>query len=393
MANKVLHIGVFGCRRGKTYIKALKIGKFKGARITAMCDMDESRMEAASEYCGHGRLAPKRFTNAEEFFDSGLFEAVILCNFFSEHAKYAAMALERGIHVLSETMAAHTMHDAALLCDAAEKSKAVYMMAENYPYTKSNFEIKKIYESGELGKVLFAEGEYIHNMTPDENAAISVPNEKGEYHWRKHLPVTYYSSHALAPLLFMTGEEPARVVAMSAKDDPVREKEYGRLRPDVVGVMLVETKNGAVFRINGSSYMGIRGNWYRLGCVYGGAETVRGKQEAVRVGRHSYLLEEGAEAEKTYVPDWESDGELADACGHRGGDYWVMKYFIEACRGERKPFPDVYTACTMSAVAILGWKSILGGNVPLDVPDMKDPEVRHKLYEDTDSPFPPNPKL
>lgn len=390
--SKILHIGVFGCRRGKTYIKALKIGKLTGARVTALCDMDESRMEACAEYCGKGRLAPKRFTDAEEFFNSGLFEAVVLCNYFSEHAKYAALALQKGIHVLSETMAAHTMADAAMLCDAAEASSAVYMMAENYPYTKSNFEIKKLYKNGKgkLGKVLYAEGEYIHNMSPEDNDAISVPNEKGEYHWRKYLPVTYYSSHSLAPLIFMTGEEPARVIGMSAKDDPKHAEEYRRLRPDAVGVMLVQTKSGAMFRINGSSYMGIKGNWYRLGCVNGGAETVRGEQAKVRVGYNSWLLPKDEPNPVIYEPAWESNGEEADACGHRGGDYWVMKYFIEACQGKRKPFPDVYTACTMSAVAILGWRSILNGNVPYDVPNFRHKKERKALYEDTASPFPPD---
>ncbi len=388
-ANKVIHIGVFGCRRGKTYVKVLKTGKFKGARITALCDMNESRMDACEEFCGHGRLAPKRFTDPEEFFNSGLFEAVILCNYFSEHAKYAAMALARGIHVFSETMAAHTLSDCAMLVEAAEKSKAIYMMAENYPFTKANFEIKKQYEAGRLGKVLFAEGEYIHNMSPDENKDISIPNEKGEYHWRKYLPCTYYSSHALCPLLFMTGEKPVKVVAMSAKDDPEREKEYGRLCPDVVGVMLVYTANGAVFRVNGSSYMGIRGNWYRLGCVNGGIETVRGKEESVRIGFNKWLLEEGEESPRIYEPDWESDGEFASQCSHRGGDYWVMKYFLGAVRGERKPFPDVYTATLMSEVAIYGWRSIQNGSIPYDIPDLHDPKVREELLKDTYSPFPP----
>lgn len=124
--SKILHIGVFGCRRGKTYIKALKIGKLTGARVTALCDMDESRMEACAEYCQKGRLAPKRFTNAEEFFNSGLFEAVILCNYFSEHAKYAALALSKGIHVLSETGRAYPVGRRHALRRRRAKQRRIY---------------------------------------------------------------------------------------------------------------------------------------------------------------------------------------------------------------------------------------------------------------------------
>ena len=387
---KTIRIGVFGCRRGKTYIKAIKLGKIRGVRVTALCDRDESRMEACAEYCYHGRLAPKRFTDAGEFFASGLFDAVILCNYFHEHASWAIRALEAGIHVLSETMAAATLSEAAALCDAAERSRAVYMLAENYPYTRANFELRRLYGEGTLGKLLFAEGEYIHPMSPKDNEEISRPDANGYYHWRKYLPVTYYSSHSLAPLIFMTGEEPARVVAMSAADDPEHAAAYGRLKPEAVGVMLVTTKNGAVLRVNGSSYMGIRGNWYRLGCVNGGAETVRGEGSyKVRVGYNSWAVPEGKEQLSVYEAEWEDGADCADACGHSGGDWWVVRYFADAVRGERDPFPDVYVSAAMAATAILGYRSILNGNIPYDIPDFRDPSARALLRDDRLSPFPP----
>ena len=390
---KTIRIGVFGCRRGKTYIKALRLGKIRGARVTALCDKDESRMEKCAEYCYKGRLAPKRFTDAEEFFSSGLFDAVILCNYFHEHAPWAVRFLRAGIHVLSETMAAGTLSEAAALCEAAEDSRAVYMMAENYPFTKGNFELRRLYRDGTLGKLLFAEGEYIHPMSPSENEGISQKDANGYYHWRKYLPVTYYSSHSLAPLIFMTGEMPKRVVAMSAADDPEHAAEYGRLKPDAVGVMLVSTDGGAVMRINGSSYMGIRGNWYRLGCVNGGAETVRGEQSKIRVGYNSWKIPEGVEQVRVYDAEWEAEGDAAAACGHSGGDYWVVRKFVDSIRGEDKPFPDVYTAAEMSAVAILGYRSVLNGNIPYDIPDFKDPSARASLKDDRVSPFPPNKSI
>ena len=46
--------------------------------------------------------------------------------------------------------------------EAAEKSKAKYMLLENYPFMLFNQEMKKIYEGGTLGKILYAEGEYNH---------------------------------------------------------------------------------------------------------------------------------------------------------------------------------------------------------------------------------------
>ena len=385
-----IRIGVFGCRRGRTYIKTVyKGGLDSDMRITALCDANEDKLKEAAALCPSGRYAPKLFTDAGEFLKSGLFDAVILCNFFNEHAKYACLFLEAGISVLSETMAAATMADAVALCRAARKSKAVYMMAENYPFFRSNFELKRLYEGGTLGKLIFAEGEYVHPMSPDENSGISKAGPDGNYHWRKYLPVTYYSSHSLAPLIFITGEMPKRVVAMAALDDPAHAAEYGRLRPEAAGVMLVTTESGAVMRVNGSSYMGPKGNWYRLSCVNGGAETVRGHLGSVRVAYNSWAVPDGAEKESVYETVWAEDGEAAERCGHNGGDYWVMKYFGEALRGKRAPFPDVFTACAMSAVAILGFRSVMNGNYPYDIPDFRSEEDLKKWEQDRLSPFPP----
>lgn len=377
---KTIRIGVFGTWRGNTYVKTLYKGKIAGARITALCDKDPERLNNALSNCPAGRWAPKTFSDAEEFFASGLFDAVFLCNYFPEHAKYAIKALDRGIHVFSETMAAATMADAVNLCRAAERSGAVYMMAENYPYTRGCFELKRVYEEGKLGKVMFAEGEYVHPMSPAEAEKYHSVAQNGKNHWRLCLPVTYYCSHSLAPLLFMTGEMPRRVVAMSALDAHDHHN---------CGVMLIGTDKNAVFRINGSSYFGTKGNWYRLSCEKGSVETVRGHEAHVRLTYNKWdLPTPETPNDDTYEAVWQSDGDLASACGHGGGDYWAVRFFLDAVRGKRPPFPDVYQSCAMSAVGILGLRSLQNGNTPYDIPDFRDEEVR-KLWENDDySPFP-----
>ena len=292
------------------------------------------------------------------------------------------------IHVFSETMAASTMAGAVALCRAAEKSKALYMMAENYPHSRGNLELKRLYEGGTLGKLVFAEGEYVHPMSPDTTRHYNNPQDHGYYHWRRFIPRTYYCSHALAPLIYMTGEMPKRVVAMVADNDPESIKKYKKFYTESAGVMLITTSGGAVMRVNGSSSMAPHGNWYRLACTNGGAETVRGDQTKVRLSYNSWTKPEGAEEDTVYEAQWASDAESANAAGHGGGDYWVVRKFVEACRGENTPFPDVYTACAMSAVAILGWRSVLNGNIPYDIPDFRNEEERSKYEQDRQFPFP-----
>ena len=96
-----IRIGVFGTWRGRAYMKSLKF--IAGARVTALCDKMPDRIEEAKKICGDDVSVYDSF---DEFIESGKFDALFLCNYFHEHARYAIRALERGIHVFSETMAA-----------------------------------------------------------------------------------------------------------------------------------------------------------------------------------------------------------------------------------------------------------------------------------------------
>ncbi len=387
MKNGIIRVGVFGGWRGCAYIKCLKY--IDGVKVTAICDKSEKRTAASLAACeAADGEEPKIFSDYEEFITSGLFDALLLCNYFNEHAPVAIRALGMGIHVFSETMAGSTMAECVRLCRAAESSSAIYQLAENYPFTRGALEMKRLYEGGTMGRVLFAEGEYVHPMSPEETRRYNGAAANGEYHWRRYLPATYYCSHALAPLMYMTGEMPRKVIGKTVLASPQQMKKYGRLRADAVGVMLVETSGGSLFRINGSSYMAPHGNWYRLSCEEGACETVRGQSKMVRLAYNKWSIPDGAEQDVTYEAKWHSDAEKADACGHGGGDYWVVKQFFDSIREGKPGFLNVYRAAAMAAVGILGWRSVLDGSHEYDIPDFSD-EAQRVLWENDDlSPFP-----
>ena len=386
--NDNIRIGIFGLWRGGAYIKSLLL--IPNVTVTAVCERMTDRIDKNLEKFADQNKKPEVFTDSEAFFASGLFDAVILANYLPEHAKYAIKALRLGIHVLCETTAAATMADAVELCREAEKARergVLYMMAENYPYSCSCTELRKLYRTGKFGKMMFAEGEYVHPMDPENSSFYNSPTIQGKYHWRRYLPVTYYCSHSLAPIMYATGERPTRVMAMTAKDTTEHISEFKRLRADLVGVMLLSTDGGAVLRINGSTYCPPEDNWYRISCTRGSVETVRGEQTKVRVAYNKWDTPEGEEQEYFYTPEWTEDKEAADSTRHGGGDYFVVRAFIDALRGNAEPFPDVYDSCCMAAVGILGWKSALDG-VPYDIPDFRSESDRKKWENDRDNPFP-----
>ena len=65
-----------------------------------------------------------------------------------------------------------------------------------------------------------------------------------------------------------------------------------------------------------------------------------------------------------------------------------MKEFIDAVREGKNNELDVYRATAMSAVAILGWRSVLAGSKRFAIPDFKKESARVKWENDHLTPFP-----
>ncbi len=380
MGNR-LKIGIFGAWRGTSYINILK--DFSDAYVYAICDKDEEKLNSAKANC---EPDVKIYNNPDEFFDCGM-DAVILCNYFHEHASYAIKAMKKGIHVLSETTSASTLKECVNLCRTVESTGCTYALAENYPYMLPNLELERLYKGGTLGKVLYAEGEYVHPCSIDDLKYLS-PNP---LHWRAWCPRTYYLTHSLAPLMMMTDTMPKAVNAKSVHSEVFEEnlvKPGIRQVSDAVSIMLVQMDNGALFRITACAAFAPHGNWYRLACECGGAENVRGNNEKVRLEYNGWCKPEGAELSKIYTPEWPSNKELAEKAGHGGGDFWVVYNFIQSLKNGTQPYFDVYRGATMSAVGILGWRSSMEHGKEYIIPDFRNEEERSVYANDDLSPFP-----
>lgn len=374
---KELKIGVFGLWRGMAYIKVAL--KMENVKIVALCDKSKSRLESAKEKCGEDA---KCFSSFDEFIDSGM-DAVFLCNYFHEHAEYAIRAMEKGIHVFSECTAAVTLADCVRLCETVEKTGCKYMLAENYPFTAPNLEIERLVSGGTLGDILYAEGEYNHTGPREELERLTP----GKNHWRAFLPRSYYLTHTLGPLMYMTKHTPIKVSANAVHSNILEQYSDFRHNTDAFAMMNCITDKGALFRFTGCAAMASK-NGYRVCGEFGGAETGRSLGKSVNLVYHSWVVPEGAEQNSTYTPEWGDDAEAVGNAGHGGGDYWVVKNFVDGVLDGKEFFFDVYRGCTMSAVAILAWRSCLEDGKTYYIPDFHDKEARNALKNDTLSPFP-----
>ena len=118
----MIKLGVFGLGRGMYYLQQAENA---GAQITAICDMDPKKLEDAKKYLAPGGVA---CTDFEEFLKADM-DGAVLCNYYCEHAYFAARCMEKGIAVLSET--AQKFFDYITSPDAAEIISAAGAVAAN----------------------------------------------------------------------------------------------------------------------------------------------------------------------------------------------------------------------------------------------------------------------
>ena len=375
---KKIRIGIFGLRRGSGFFDEIREN---GGEVVAVCEKDEEHTKTVIDELGDAAV----YTDFDEFINHGL-DAVFLCNFFPEHAEYAIRCLEKNINVLSECVSNGTMAEGVRLVEAAEKSDAVYMLAENYPFMLFNREMKRVYEGGTLGKIYYAEGEYNHPMDwYDTKAVLSIrPYEK---HWRNFLPRSYYITHSLAPLMAATGSFPKRVTAMPVYAPLPEDCPTASHVADVASIISILNTDGSVFKVTGCSAFGAHGNSYRLCCEKGQIENVRGT-EKVMLRYNEWQIPEGRKEINFYKPKiTREEKKILGNSGHGGGDFFVIKEFFNSIRTKTPHQFDVYFATALSSVAILSHRSIMEGNIPFDVPDFRKEEDRERYRNDTLSPF------
>ena len=372
-----IRVGVIGVGRGQSF--AAGAGELVGMKLVALCDTWEEKLAEAGR-----RFGVRTYADYDSFLAHDM-DAVVLANYFHQHAPFAIKALQAGKHVMSETAANGTLAEGAALCRAVEQSGKTYMFAENYPFTRFNMEMRRLYATGEIGRATYAEGEYNHPIDADGLNRLSP----GVNHWRNWLPSTYYCTHALAPLMYITDTRPVSVNALSIAVPELTD--HLPRRNDPGSVILCRMDSGAVFRLFGLWLPG-HSNWYRVHGTRGAMEITRGPgyygPEQVRVWHEEWDCPPEVPRERTYVPEWPEHAELARRAGHGGGDFWTSFHFAQAIRTGEPPFLDVYRGVAMSSVGILAWKSALADGAPFSVPDFRREASRRTVENDHWSPWP-----
>ena len=375
-----VRVGVVGVGRGQSFARGA--GPHLGMELVALCDAWEERLTALS-----GELEVAAYTDYDRFLEHDL-DAVVLANYFHQHAPFAIKALEAGKHVMSETSACFTLAQGVALVEAVERTGRAYVFAENYPYSRYNQEMRRLYRAGEIGEFRYGEGEYVHPFSAEGKNRIAP----GVNHWRNWLPATYYNTHALAPVMHITDTWPTAVNGFVIPRDGADPQITRTARVgDLASMIAVRMDNGAVVKLLQGQLRG-EASWVRVHGTRGLMENLRtgahGERQQLRLKKEAFDTEDGQPVERLYLPDFPAFAAEAQKAGHGGGDFFTTYHFARAIRGEEAPFWDVYRGVACSIVGILAYRSALDGSNTVEVPDLRQKGIRDRYRNDHWSPDP-----
>ena len=363
-----LNIGIVGAAgRGASFRSAF--GAQEVAKIHAVCDVREDELEGAAERLG----AEEKYTDYEQMLEQSELDAVVIGTPMPFHAPQAIAVLSQNIHVLSEVTAAVSLEEAQKLVHTATSSNAIYMMAENYTYTKSNVLVRELVRQGLFGEVYYGDGEYVHELK-DLNEIT-----KWRRKWQTGIDGVTYCTHSLGPILqWMPNDRVARVCCEGSGHHYLDPRGDAYENQDSCVMMCKMVSGGLVkIRVDMLSERPHSMTNYQLQGTKGCYESARSRGEKHRIwladiseDRHTWMDLMDLEAE--YMPElWRNPPEAALKAGHGGGDFFEVLDFVKSVTGEQACPIGIHEAMDMTLPGLVSQQSILQDGVWLDVPDSR----------------------
>ena len=168
------------------------------------------------------------------------------------HAQIALEAIQNGRHVYTAVPMGITQEEISQLVDASSKTKLTYFMAETSFYYPAVVFSRKKFAEGQIGKFVYGEGEYLHDMSHGFSDAYAA-NGGDDWKSTASFPPMLYSTHSVSTILSVTGAQATSVTCIGLKDtagDGIFDSNVSMWKNDQSNqIALFETSDGGVMRI------------------------------------------------------------------------------------------------------------------------------------------------
>jgi predicted dehydrogenase len=191
------------------------------------------------------------FASLSELWNSD-FNAVAIFTPRWTHAQIALEAIQNGRHVYTAVPMGITQEEISQLVEASSKTKLTYFMAETSFYYPAVVFSRKKFVQGEIGKFVYGEGEYLHDMSHGFSDAYAA-NGGDDWKSTASFPPMLYSTHSVSTILSVTGAQATSVTCIGLKDtagDGIFDSNVSMWKNDQSNqIALFETSDGGVMRI------------------------------------------------------------------------------------------------------------------------------------------------
>ncbi len=343
VSNRKIKMGIVGygvCKFGAVF----DFQNHPNVEVVAVSDLIPERCEGLAREC----RCSKTYPSLEELVKDKDIEAVFIATDAPSHCKHSILALKHGKHVACAVPAVFGSVDEAYeLYETVKSTGLTYMLFETSAYRNDCYVMRKLYQAGALGELVYCEGEYYHYLDPP------IDSYKG---WRLGIPPQWYPTHSNAYYVCVTGGYFTEVSCMGFPSSlPLWQKENNVYKnPFGTEIALFRTKEGGVARMAVS--------WDTPG-YEGEVGRVRGQKGSVRDVKFEGLGDvSNINIMKPPLPP------NVNAGGHGGSHGYLTEEFVRSILEGRKPLIDVAMGLNLTVPGIIAHQSALKDGELMKVP-------------------------
>ncbi len=346
VSDRKIRVGIVGygtCRFGA----AFGFQDHPNVDVVAVSDLFADRCAALAKAC---RCA-KTYPSLEEMVKDDKIEAIFVATDAPSHARHCIEVLKHGKHVACAVPAVWgSLEDAEQLFEAVKAAGGLkYMMMETSCFRADCYAMRRIYQAGGFGRLVYSEGEYYHFHS----------HQIGSYKdWRVGCIPLWYPTHSTAYYVGVT-DKPFISVSCTGSNagfpsyQPGANK-YNNTFTDQIA--LFETAEGGTARM--LMCKGIRDKGGETGRVFGEQGWMEGTE-------YAGSMKKLPDIQRPPLPPGVSPG------GHGGSHGYLSNEFILSILEDRTPLVNIVQALNMTVCGIVANESALKGGERLKVPQYK----------------------
>ncbi|MHB0956988.1 MAG: Gfo/Idh/MocA family protein [Pirellulaceae bacterium] len=318
-------------------------------RVAAVSDLIPERCSRMMQAC----RCDKSYESLEILLKDPEIEAVFVATDAPRHARHCIECLKHGKHVMTAVPATWgSIEEGEELLETVQKTGLKYMMAETSCFHDDCYAMRRIYQAGGFGRIVYSEGEYVHYIPGD------FPSFQG---WRTGCPPLWYPTHSTAYYTWVTGKRYTSVSCLGFPGEHAVYQPGGNTynNPFADQIALFDTNEGGCSRM--SMCKSVQGYGGEAGRVFG--------DKGSFVNGYQGTLQELPDTSRPPLPPSVAAG------GHGGSHGQLTHEFVTAIVEDRNPLIDVYEALAMTVPGIVAHQSSLKEGERLVVPQFERPEA------------------